>query len=56
MIVSNVASVKLVLQLDGELSDPAIRAVIGQVKVEVKKEISIEKLCFLIFGWGSAFQ
>ena len=43
MIVSNVASVKMVMKLDEELADPAMRVMTPQGKIVFKKEIKTGK-------------
>ena len=46
MIVSNVASVKMVMKLDEELADPVMRVMTPQGKVEFRKEIRLENVSF----------
>ena len=46
MIVSSVASVKLVMQLDDDLPDNQMHEVTGQPPVALKDEIMLENLCF----------
>jgi ATP-binding cassette subfamily C protein len=46
MIVSSVASVKLVMQLDDDLPDNQMHEVTGQPPVALREQISLENLCF----------
>ena len=46
MIVSSVASVKLVMQLDDDLPDNQMHEATGQLPVALKDEIRLEDLCF----------
>lgn len=46
MIVSSVASVKLVMQLDDDLPDNQMHEATGQLPMPLKDEIRLEDLCF----------
>lgn len=53
MIVSSVASVKLVMKLDDDLPDNQMHEVTGQPPVALKDEIMLENLCFT---WPDGMQ
>jgi ATP-binding cassette subfamily C protein len=55
VILSNVASVRLVMQLDGELPDPGFQPRIGGESLALEKEIRIENLRFAYPGGEPLF-